>query len=756
MTAASIPEKINFLLQGVNARLEESPIEFVEQLIDLFTAPERKRDDALLQDLWLLVWLISECPEAFAELAGLNDALYQPSRVSMVKPYDSLVQFLCALIEQQITNHLASSQLKEFAQFNSKVLQIFWGGLTLHLKLMLPLDPCCGPPLYSNGVVRLSDGETFPCEPPLSESQIFALLTTLGPAFVAEYAASYVRQEKLRAHIARLDFKSRNGSRSDSKKETEPLELLVQERTLNRYVDKFAKRLAAHFRAGCMQLAKNPNGRLLELLSVSTIETVKAQILKEISSTLFVEPRTMNSSSSPSIAELSVAPLEVNVVARPGSNLGDAPDGHPSAMEELLESAREFQQNSVRDSHCSKFVPPNLEYIALKDGARHFTTVDELADSTPQRVLITAPPDGGKTRLQQELMLRTRESPVQPIGVNLKDFARSGLHSFHRFAARQISRQSKHDFGTLTRLENELLALDHARKIHWHMDGWDDLSEADRSRLVSGFAPIAQFTLSTSAPRSVSQFFHANGIPFDGVVRIHPFTAEQIREFIRVNHGTHSTRLARRAISLFGLASLPGGLEYLCQHPEYETVVDVLLGYLNRLLQNIGEPLFDGNDLIFDGFREMMWQSELLADAYSIVKAISAADRKQPDVTHIQVHRILPFMGADNAAQNYQLAEQRIERCVHAKLLTHDDNEQDFRFVVREIGLLLTAISQLAPIHGERWLDYALGELGRNPDNPHCQMMVALASWHQEKLLLRNGSLAASGTIVPNLNTQPF
>jgi hypothetical protein len=55
---------------------------------------------------------------------------------------------------------------------------------------------------------------------------------------------------------------------------------------------------------------------------------------------------------------------------------------------------------------------------------------------------------------------------------------------------------------------------------------------------------------------------------------------------------------------------------------------------------------------------------------------------------------------------------------------------------VPEVGLLLTALVRLASIHSRHWLAHAMRELRCDPDDPLVQMMVALAAWHQEKLML--------------------
>ncbi len=243
------------LVQPIVDRLESTPVAFVEALIDLMATPDRKRDESLLRDLLLQIWLLLEFPDPFVQASFPPEHSDARCRDNSISPYDRLIRVMRALIEVQIVHNWLPPRQGKALSASSRTLQVFWGGLTLHIKLLLPIEPCCGSGLFSNGLVLLSSGKSFPCELPLSESQIYNLLMHLGHRFVTEYASSYIRNQELQSLIRSLSPQGKTSSHAKLKNEPAPTGLFVQERSLNRYVDKFAKRLATLLRDGCLRFA---------------------------------------------------------------------------------------------------------------------------------------------------------------------------------------------------------------------------------------------------------------------------------------------------------------------------------------------------------------------------------------------------------------------------------------------------------------------------------------------------------------------
>lgn len=724
-------EKTELLLNGIIQRLENGAVDFVEALIDLVAAPERKRSDTLLRDLLVQVWVILEHQEIFKPPSTSNVDLAVPSSLTHQTPYDILIRVLRTLIEEEIFLNLPNIQRHANLHPNSKALHLFWGGLTLHLKLLLPIDPCRGPTLYSNGLVTLPHADSFSCEIPLSESQIHQLITCLGPAFIRIYAEAYIQHEKLRNRILEI-------GNTHSRKESDPLDLLVQERSLNRYVDKFAKRLALRLQAGCISLVKNPSGRIYNLLASASAESALSQVRTQAASALFIErgnPIPIEN-RNPHEATINLLQFTFDTEAQ---WLPVTRSEHLN-FDKLMAKIQRSQIKSIRDSIRSVYVPQTLEYSLPQGDIKRHTTLAELVDTIRKRLIFTALPDGGKSRLHQEMILYSGKPSIFHFVINLESFVASGLPSFPRYIAIEMLQQVKENFSAATLLEENLRNLDLNRQIYWHFEGWDELSNSEQSRIAIAFATLSQFNLSSSAPFRVIQIFGAHRIDFDGIVRIQPFTFEQVQAFIRNNFDAPSARAERRARELRGLAQLPGGLEYLCHHLEHETIIELLLGYLNRRFKEMGLPILQLDKPDVDKGKPMECHSDLLADVLHLLRASSFSNRNQTGVLHLEPPSIVPYMGASSLEQNRHLANQRIEQCLRAKLLSWTNKEKNLHFVVPEIGYFLAALSNFEYVSGKHWLDHALREYQYNSENPIYEMMVALASWVQETKLLQSST----------------
>lgn len=776
--AVTANDQAKWLIGMVIDRLEKTPIEFVEALIDLVAAPDRTRAPQLLQDLLLQVWLLLQCPESFVQpLASVDDSPITCQEPS-AKPYERLIQILCGMIEAEIFYHWSPKEGK-VSLLGGKTSQIFWGGLTLHIKLALGLEPCCGASLCSNGVVTLSNSRSFPCEPPLSESQIYQLITQLGHLFVVEYASAYVRHEQLRCVLSRLCGEGNERNAALLGKESARFELRVQERSLNRYVDKFAARIASRIREADLRLLEEPALRLLTLFdSSSSLETGIAEIIAQASSALAIQPLRTTSLTGRATATIAESFPDVSANLRanreptpptarmqhrasetksidPFLHLSEEPIVHTLSSLQLLERFTNLQAETIRKSLSSIFIAPSVEQQHVADAVSHIVNFNELASSTNQRLILAASPGGGKTRLQQEILLRACDSHVYHLWIDLAQFAMSGIHSLPRFAANQILTGLNQDRDRVVHLEDDLVRLDLGGQICWHLDRWDEVPKTDSRWVAHGIAALSQFLLSSSNPSLVIEQFESNALTPSSILTIQPFTQSQIVEFLKANLTERSeTTIAieRRAIQLPGLARLPNGLEYLCLHPEHETVIDLLLGYINSNLRRRGDSLLNPEELVFETLHEITLQSDSLGSAYLVVKALCRRTKVTfIDVAEISIDEILPYMGANNREENGKLAIERMEKAVQGKLLQSNRDGRTYAFVVPEVGYLLGALSILVQHHGRRWLDAALKEFQRDPSDPLRQMTLALGAWHQERLFRQYISgLLSSGTVVPS------
>ncbi len=725
-------DQIKTLLATLIERLENTPVEFVEQLVDLLAAPERKRDEQLLRDLLMQIWLLLECPESFEQSASPISESKISIRSARVTPYERTIQLICRVIETEIVRHLHFARDTPFF-IGGKTSHLFWGGLTLHIKLALPLEPQHGSAIFSNEVVTLSNRESFSCELPLSESKIYQLLAQLRHTFVSEYVASYVCDERLRDVVARISQGTKKGV--TSKNGTDPLELLVQERTLNRYVDKFAKRLAAHFRDGCERLIENPTQRIHTLLSSSSIDSVLDQMIAEATSALLIQYEKFESLRLEPTANQSHARETTNnsLYALPPISLLRTFDST-----DTWDSFKRVQEETIQDSIHAKYVVQNLELQNFLITETLGISFDELVGMANSHLFIVAPPGGGKTRLLQELVLRATDSAMYPLYIDLVDFTETRFRTFYQFAADQILIRLGQDRATIFQFENDLSLLDVNGKITWYLDGWDDLPITDLQTVTRSIGFLSHFFLATSNPSSAIELFKANRVALSGTVSIKPFTQRQVEEFMKTNFAEPSTRprIERRALQLPGLAQLPNGLQYICTHPEHETVIDVLFGYINFILQEFREPIFKPDDLVLDGAKQIAFGSEILTSAYFIVKAITHSQTGlSKNFPHIVPDEIIPYMGASDREKNRQLAIERIDATVRGKFMQPTGN-QTFRYVVPEIAYLLASLGILSQHRSGRRLNFALGQFRSNPHDSFYQMMLALGAWYREKLTL--------------------
>lgn len=738
-------DEIQILFATVIERLEKDPVEFVEALIDLLAAPERKREPRLRQALLLQVWLLLEFPEQFAHSTFPITASKTFSSPRLTR-YEQLIELMCNVIEREILRHLALDQ--ERISLNSKMLQQFWGGLALHIKLALPLEPCRGTALYSNGVVTTSNAKSLPCEPPLSESQIYALLTHLGHSFILEYVNAYIHIEQLCRAIAQFAQPPKN--KTPSKNDSVPFQLIVQERTLNRYVDKFARRLAAHFRDACKRFSENPSGCFHDLLCSSSPESLLSEWVANASDALCINPKPFELHDPEPIAQQPSAQVQEKDSFNSESRTIVSREFD---YRKTLETFTRFQAEWIRDSIETVFVSQDLIWLEVGNKKSQRTEIGELANSTNPHLIVAASPGGGKTRLLQEILLLPHPTHAYQLYVNVAEFSVPRFRTFHHFAANEILTRIDSDRRDILKLENDLLMLDMDGDIVWYLDNWDSNCQRESSS-ASNFAGLGKFILATSNPSLAMEQLSSNGVAPSGFVEIQPFTQTQIAEFMKTNSPNQNparTRIERRAWQLPGLARMPDGLQYICAHLEQETVVDVLLGFINSHLEKNKESPFSLVNLDQPNLAETISESSALGSGFLIVKALLNRTRgAMIDFNSFGADTILPYMGASNQVENRRLASERIGRAVQGKLLQVNDDGRTFQLVVPEIAYLFASLDILSQHRRKHWLNFAVGQFRLNPRDPFYQMMLALGVWGQESSWrLHRSASEPLGTTVP-------
>lgn len=745
-TEVSAP--FNALIKPVIDRLEKTPVEFIEALIDLLAVPERKRDEHLLQDLLVQVWFLLEFPKGFIHSALPVDPPPFSTRTARPTRYEQLIELMCGVIETEIVRHLPFNQ--ETQSFvGSRTAQLFWGGLTLHIKLALPLEPQRGSTMFSNDVVTLTDGKLFPCELPLSESKIYQLFTQLEHSFISQYVASYVRNERLRDFVAR--FSQDTNKNASSKNGSTPLELIVQERTLNRYVDKFAKRIATHFFDAFNRLSNDYTDPSFTFVSLSSANSMFSQITAVAASALVIEPKHLES--------LNVTPNPIPIVAHTQSQL--IPTKVPIELEasegqEFLEHFNHLQRQEIRDSIHTDYIAPILVLDNLNSQENYIISLDALIDLKKYQCLVVAPPGGGKTRLLKEILLRAGDEMMCHLYLDVSADSFAGFRSLYHFTANYILNWMRQEHVAHSKIESELESLELNGKIIWYFDGWDEVSEADLPTVTQSILRLNHFFLAASNPYLIIERMQRIGAASSKIISIQPFTQEQIAQFIEkkcCDDESMKVRLGRRVLQAPGLAKLPNGLVYLCTNGLQKSLMDTLFGYLNDTLKRTGQPCVQPNDLANRDIQEIKGQPGTLSAVLCLANAIYHRARTSTEnLSQIATAEILPYMGASNHTDNIRLARTKIETAIRGKFLQADENSETFRFIVPEIGYLLIALAAGTMHHGSHRGYHAPCEFQENSHDAIYEIMLALEFWRREKLLFGYGSaLQHEGTMVPNM-----
>jgi hypothetical protein len=215
--------------------------------------------------------------------------------------------------------------------------------------------------------------------------------------------------------------------------------------------------------------------------------------------------------------------------------------------------------------------------------------------------------------------------------------------------------------------------------------------------------------------------------PIDGAVYVLPFDRDQVADFVTqycdLDDEASETRIHRLAAELPGLASLPGGIEYICENAPKDSIVEILLGFINKDQQETGYLLLSP-DRIADyrgGLPE--WEAVAIQDAFKIIMANVAPSGRS-------VAGTLAQLSVQETAQRIwwvepdklKSATQWFDRAVRSRVLqANGDDTATFRFTTSEVGYLLSAIHvgyslepfpQLDVAH-RKWLEHQSDEITR-------------------------------------------
>jgi len=229
----------------------------------------------------------------------------------------------------------------------------------------------------------------------------------------------------------------------------------------------------------------------------------------------------------------------------------------------------------------------------------------------------------------------------------------------------------------------------------------------------------------------------------DGTIKIKRLNPEQIRRFVEeyaahlAIRGEKVDKIRWLTTQLGDFASWPGGLEYLCRHPEPEQGVEVILNYISDTAAEHGRP--------FRLFDDLLALNPVAASDSALFKTmgrlLNANLPNQPDIRlgdtpcfsiqhTIDRMSLTPEVGAQ--------IKRGVGEALQAGILVPDDTVADcYRFIAEEVGYFFLAALRLLD---SNWSDLrsAQRQFLQNPSSRHAQYCFQLALWRAKQLLLQN------------------
>jgi hypothetical protein len=375
------------------------------------------------------------------------------------------------------------------------------------------------------------------------------------------------------------------------------------------------------------------------------------------------------------------------------------------------------------------FVVPHLEYFDCKTLRKSEIAWTQLCNSG-YRCLLTAPPNGGKWRLQREIARRMAASGASVnLFVDMQKFSQSGLLEVYRYAADELVRIVGPSTLTISDWINQLHELDSRSRIVWHLENWDAVPDEARPRLVQALKPLRSCLLSTADAYHARLLLEGDKSPngLDGIVEIKPFDAAQIQEFIEQYIELHACEnegvIPRLVAMLPRLASAPGGLEHICSYAHRPaTLIELLLDFVNHDLAEAGV------------LAEETLSAREVRLALGIVSRLPRETRGVPLATLARIDPADVLRQLDRSTPDAQrVVVEAFEAALRGRLLQANDDGQTYRFTIPEVGYLFRAMdiyNGWFPLAG---LQAALDEQGRLADGNFTEMDLAYAAYLAEQ-----------------------
>jgi len=393
------------------------------------------------------------------------------------------------------------------------------------------------------------------------------------------------------------------------------------------------------------------------------------------------------------------------------------------------------------------FAPPHLPLrlgeFDIAAGSRHELTLNQFNPNC-RRVLLTCPPHGGKSRTLCELLVTHSLQNFYRI-ISLRAFFNPGHRDFYKFVAFSIT----DDLELSSEIEMHLIRSNKTKEILWCFEDYDLLSPSDKSFAQQILSGLGAFVVSTADAHQILSEMRSRQLDLpDSIVTILPLDADEQLEFIEqfVSMYPEAERhFIDHIISILpGLASLPGGLRFICENTQVESITQLLFDFVNRNQTRLGYPPLGRTvevDVQFGWLHQ--FDSPCVQSAFEIVKYTMTKTQEvslELDLSRLTIQRVERGLILEQPGPAVSV-QTLFERAEQGQLIVGnlENTGKSWRFVVPEFGMLLAfcrSTFEYIQLYG-KYLEW----LYRRPDRPpHGALLFTFAAELAERRISGSSS----------------
>jgi hypothetical protein len=393
---------------------------------------------------------------------------------------------------------------------------------------------------------------------------------------------------------------------------------------------------------------------------------------------------------------------------------------YPAAEDPGLELGAFLTSSSIWSAYTPYFekflseceTPPFIEPDLLEEDAqrnRFPTTLEKLA-RVRGFCLLSGLPGGGKTQIQVWIARKRKSEDMgYDFFLDLVEYARSGFTNPFDFAAHFLVRSLRMSAG-FEAVRSTLIDEEKNRGIFWHVENWDRLHEEAQSRCLSSLSGLSTVLFSTEDADKVTGLAKKQQLDLpQQVYHILPWKDRKkslfVETYLRKKPGENPMEILTRMDQLPGLASLPAGVGYLCDHYA-EAPVELMIGYLSAHQVAYGNLPVEVSIRYSGPQLQVDWGNPVVNEVYEIAGLLlrhgpmNVYNRNRVDpIDPILLASRLQNSGATWEARIRQASEMLLTGCQGGIL--YRSSTRTYAFAVPEIASLLVSAFAWTAMAGE-------------------------------------------------------